>query len=247
ASIPYRLRNIDNLIEELRYLKQIGIDEVHFPDFTFTGNREHCFKICQRLVKDGLNITWDCLARVDCFDRELAVLMKQAGCHTIQFGVETKNEEVLKSMGKPVSNKAVIEAFSLCAKLNIKTIGFFIIGLPGEDKVSLQKTIAFAREIDCDYAAFSIYVPDYCSQLRQEMIDTNPSLSDQFHFDRTSFPVIDNGFLKKQELWDMRNKAIQDFYFRPEYLWKRLKGIRSLREFKTAIRGCYSLLKQGKG
>ncbi|MFH2138115.1 MAG: radical SAM protein [Candidatus Omnitrophota bacterium] len=241
AKIEYKLRDIPNLIQELKSLTKLGVKEIHFPDFTFTANRLHCFKVCETIIRERLNISWDCLTRSDCFDEQLLRSMKKAGCHTIQAGVETKNENVLKNMGKYISNSTVRQAFALCRKHEIETIGFFIIGLPGEDKKSIKQTIKFAKELNCDYASFSVFVPDFGSDIRQELVAANPQVEWIYDFDRTKFPVISNGFLSPKQIWSLRNKAIRDFYFRWSYVWKRLRGITNFKALINAFKIFWSL------
>ncbi|MBU4305765.1 MAG: B12-binding domain-containing radical SAM protein [Candidatus Omnitrophica bacterium] len=247
AGVPFRLRNRGDVLEELIALRRAGISEIHFPDFTFTADREHAAEICRAMIKEKTNLSWDCLTRADCFDAQLAGLMKRAGCHTIQFGVESKNETVLRALAKPIKNSAVKQAFSLCKKEGIETIGFFIIGLPGEDEASMRQTIGFARELDCDYAAFSVFVPDFGSALRGRLEEANPHLKDNYSFDRTKFPVLGNEFLSRQKIWLMRNQAVREFYFRPGYVWKRLRSIGNFRRFITACKIFWSLLFARKG
>ena len=242
STIGFKLRHMDNLIDELKYLREIGVAEVHFPDFTFTADKPHVLNICKRMIKEKLVLSWDCLTRVDCFDEELASAMKEAGCHTIAFGVESKNEQVLNQLDKPISNETVKKAFTLSRKFGIETIGFFIIGLPGEDKTSLEQTIEFAQELDCDYAAYSIFVPDHGSKIRHILTEKSKDIPERF--DRTEFPGFSAGGVSEQEIWDLRNKAIKKFYFRPKYIFKKLKGIRSFKEFKLVAKICASLLKR---
>lgn len=243
AALTYKRRQISNIIEELRVIKSLGITEVHFPDFTFTADREHVLAICQAMINEKLSLSWDCLTRVDCFDEHLAHIMKQAGCHTIQFGVESKNEKVLSALGKPISNHIVRNAFSICKKTQIETIGFFIIGLPGEDEQSIRETIDFSCELDCDYASFSVFVPDFGSGLRKELEEKDPGLKNVYHFDRTKFPVLNNEYLSKEKIWQLRNKAIRQFYFRPGYILKIFKKHKNLKNLLLAFRSFLSIYK----
>ncbi len=243
SNINFRPRDISNLIEEIKAVRNLGIKEIHFSDFTFTSDRRHCLQVCAAILRENLEISWDCLTRVDCFDDQLARIMKKAGCHTIQFGVESKNEGVLKSLRKPLDNETVKRAFSICRNQGIATIGFFIIGLPGEDEQSTNQTIAFARELDCDYASFSVFVPDFGTDIRKELQIRKPDLKNMFNFDRTKFPVIGNEFLSRDKIWRLRNKAIRNFYFRPDYFWKCLKRIKTFIAFKRGCRIFWSLLK----
>jgi len=243
ATIPFRLRNIDNLMGELAELNRRGIKEIHFPDFTFTGTRQHVHDICNAILEKRLDISWDCLTRTDCLDSDLIRMMRQAGCHTIQLGVESKNEQVLKDLGKPIKNETMKWAFRECQRQGIETIGFFIIGFPGEDKQSIQNTITFAKELDCDYASFSVFMPDFGADIRTELEKKYPALENTYNFDRTKAPLIDTPYLKRNQIWGLRNQAIRSFYFRPCYIWKRFKKIKSLAGLKVAFKIFWSILK----
>ena len=243
GSIGFKLRKIDNIIQELKAIKALGILEIHFPDFTFTSDSEHVKKLSQAMINADLKLSWDCLTRVDCFDFKTAELMKKAGAHTIQFGIETQNEQLLKKMAKPITNKQVKRCFTICKQLKLDTIGFFIIGLPDEDEQSIKKSIDFACELDCDYAAFSIYVPDFGSQLRRQLEKTNPAIAGISKFDRTEYPVIDNNILSKEMIWSLRNYAIRKFYLRPRYIWQQIRKINSFEKFKSIVKMGFSVIK----
>ncbi|MCK4993877.1 MAG: radical SAM protein [Candidatus Omnitrophica bacterium] len=244
ASIHYRKRDIDNVLIELKAIKKMGIEEVHFPDFTFTVDKDHCLRICRAMIKAGLNLSWDCLSRVDCFDWELAKVMKKAGCHTIQFGVESQNEQVLEALAKPLNNQTTRDAFHLCQGEGIDTIGFFIIGLPKEDELSIKKTIAFAKDLNCDYASFSVFVPDFGSEIRTELEKKDPKLKNIYKFDRTDFPVAESEFVTKERIWQLRNIAMRSFYMRPGYIWRMLGKINSLSRLKVALVIFFSICKK---
>ena len=244
ASIHYRKRDVENLLIELKAIKKLGIKEVHFPDFTFTADKDHCVKICRAMIDEELGLSWDCLSRVDCFDGKLARIMKKAGCHTVQFGVESQNEQVLENLTKPIDNKTVRDAFVLCQREGIDTIGFFIIGLPQEDEPSIKKTIAFARDLNCDYASFSIFVPDFGAQIRTELEKKDPQLKNVYKFDRTAFPVTESEFVSKERIWQLRNEATRSFYLRPGYIWKMLGKIKSGSRLRVGLRIFWSICKE---
>ncbi|MBU2063236.1 MAG: B12-binding domain-containing radical SAM protein [Candidatus Omnitrophica bacterium] len=240
SKIPFRKRNINNLIHELHALGKLGVREVHFPDFTFTADKQHCLDICRAIKKEGIILNWDCLTRPDCVDEELLLEMKQAGCHTVQFGVETKNEEVLLRLDKHLKNSQITDAFGMCKKHGIETIGFFIIGLPDEGRQEIEDTIKFACELDCDYASFSIFVPDYGSNIREKIKSENSAILEGYCLDRTKFPVWQKN---ASEVWRLRNKAVRKFYLRPRYFLRRLIKIRSWHEFAVQFINLFFLLK----
>ncbi len=235
SRIPYRLRDVGNLAEELSAIKGQGIREVHFPDFTFTADRSHTEEVCRMMLREKLNLSWDCLTRVDCLDRDLAVLLKQAGCHTIQFGVESGSEPLLRSVGKAVPLDATRRAFRICHDLGIQTIAFFMIGLPGDSEETVRETIGFARELDCDFVSFSLYVPDYGSRLRRELEGGGLVADNIFNFDRAKFPFFRTERLSREQIWQLRNRAIREFYLRPAYLKKMIGRKGKIANIKTAF------------
>ena len=247
ASIQYRKRDVENLLIELRAIKKLGIKEIHFPDFTFTADKDHCLKICRMMISEGLDLSWDCLSRVDCFDWELARIMKKAGCHTIQFGVESQNEQVLKSLDKPLDNQTVRDAFNLCQREHLDTIGFFIIGLPQEDESSIKKTITFAKDLNCDYASFSVFVPDFGARIRAELEKKDPQLENVYKFDRTDFPVTESEVISKKRIWQLRNAAMRSFYLRPGYICKILSKMNSRDRLRVGVKIFWSICKEQIG
>lgn len=159
GTIKYRVRNIKNIIDEIKYIKSLGINELHITDFNFLANKNHSQELCREMIKNNLKVTWDCLARVDNFDEETLDLMKKAGCHLIQIGIESGDDKLLKDYFKKLNTNQIKQAVELCKKKGIMVLGFFIIGLPGETKESALKTIRFAKKLDCDFCSFAIAAP----------------------------------------------------------------------------------------
>jgi radical SAM superfamily enzyme YgiQ (UPF0313 family) len=230
-------------MDELRYLRSSGIKEIWFSDFTFAAQRRHAIELCQRMSREKMEFTWTCQTRADVIDEELLGVMKGAGCHTILIGVETANEEILKEHKKNIDIKKVRAAFSICRSKRIKTMAYFIIGFPKEDRGSILDTINFAKELNPDYASFSVATPDMGTQLRREAIENNWYDPQDKMFDSSLLPVIDNPTLSKEEIWRLRNRAYREFYLRPRYLWQRALGFGSLDEMQGLLSNGVALFK----
>src|SRR3989339_592189 len=196
-NIEYLARNIENVLEELRYIEKLGIKEIIFRDNTFRVNKERTKELCRKIIQEKIDISWVCDSRVDVLnDKELLLFMKKS--------------------------------FALCRDVGIKTMGYFIIGLPGENKESIIKTILLAKNLDCDYASFNIPIPIYGTKLREEAIK-NKWINDNVDvFDGSFFPVIETEDLTTRDVWSLRNLAIRRFYLRPRFIFKKLVGIRSM-------------------
>jgi radical SAM superfamily enzyme YgiQ (UPF0313 family) len=253
SEIPLKLRNIDNVVTELEFLQEnFGIREAWVKDLTFAANRKHAAAFCTAMIQSNLNYGWVCLSRVNVVDEELLQLMKSAGCHTIQFGVESGDERILEQYAKGIRKEQVVRIFSLCRKIGIRTLAHFMLGLPSETEESARKTIEFAKQLQSDFASFNIAVPRMGTKFRQEAIDQGWTSAEADVLDNSvAFPVLETPTMPKEKLWQLRNYAIRSFYLRPSYLWHRLVSVRTPYELSTLFREGISLvgstLKSAKG
>lgn len=95
-----------------------------------------------------MEFSWSGFVRVDSIDRELLKKMKDAGCDTVSFGVESGNEEMLKRIRKRIKISQVKEAARICREVGMKCLASFIVGLPGESHETLKDTEKLAKELE---------------------------------------------------------------------------------------------------
>jgi len=236
GNFGYRMRDLDNVAAELDYIQSIGIEDIWFKDVVFGVNKRHYAGLLDLLTDGKYKFRWATLSRVDIVDEDLLERMARAGCHTIQFGVESSDQEILESIEKGISPERVKEIFSTCRKLGIRTLAHFIIGLPGETRETAEKTIQFALEIDPDFASFNIASPRLGTSLRQEALEKGYISEELQELDNSiSFPTMELGNLAKEEVWRLHSDAIRRFYLRPRYIWRRVAGVRSMRELSNSM------------
>jgi radical SAM superfamily enzyme YgiQ (UPF0313 family) len=242
----HKLRDIDNAIQELRYLKTLGIHELWIKDLTFGVNRNHTMQFLDRLIEEDLRFDWVTLSRVDVMDEALLTRMAEAGCHTIQFGVESADEGILNSIEKEIEPTRVEQIFRMCRERGIRTLAHFILGLPGETEKTALATIEFAKHIDPDFASFNVAAPRMGTDLRSEAIrqgwvDRNVDSVD--NSSANAFPQMQIGSIPGERVIQLRNQAIREFHLRPDYLARKVRDIRSPREAWRAMQNGYSLLR----
>jgi len=244
GTLGFRLRDVDNVMEELEHIKSLGVNEILFQDSSFGANVGHLRELCRKMIDARLNLVWMCQSRVDIIDEDHVVMMKEAGCHSIQFGVESGDENILRTMSKGISLEQTRRAFDLCRKHKITTNGFFIIGMPGETEETVLKTIKFAKELSCDVAAFSLPMPHPGTKLGEAVRSDGSVLTEWDLFDDSSRPNVPTGKLSIDKIWELRNRAYREFYLRPSYLLRRIARITSGREFMMHVRAFFSILRR---
>lgn len=244
ADLPYKWRSIDNVIKEMRYIRSLGIREMWIKDLTFGANRKHHKQLCEAMIEEDFDIGWVCLSRVNVMDEEMLSLMARAGCHTIQFGVESSSDEILKYIDKKISHNDVAEVFQTCRRLGIRTLAHYVFGFPGETVESAKNTIRFAIELDSDFASFNVAMPKVGTRFRKEAIKKGWMESDlETILDNSrARPPVNVGTISPEEVWKLRNKAIVRFHLRPGYIWRTLWGCRSWEEVLNHGRNAVSLL-----
>jgi radical SAM superfamily enzyme YgiQ (UPF0313 family) len=157
----WRGRSAENVLSELKLLKEkYKIESILFRDQIFTLDMKRAEEICNGISKEGLDFEWRCETRADCLSKNLMVKMKDAGCVGVHMGVESGDQNLSKNIAKVgLSLDRVREVFNYAREIDLGTRAFFIIGLPGETKETIQRTLEFARELKANDYFFNSATP----------------------------------------------------------------------------------------
>lgn len=161
--IKWRARSAESVVAEWRHLvKDLGAQEIGILDDSANIDVQRLETIADRLIEEKINhVPWIFVngIRANLASIETLAKLKQAGLKRTAFGVESGDPDVLLSIDKKIDHDTIREAFRNAKKVGLETIGFFIVGLPGETEESMEKTIKFACELDPKIANFSMMTP----------------------------------------------------------------------------------------
>ncbi len=243
----WRARSSQNVLDELEgIVKDLGIQSIILYDDLFTLDRQRVIEICQGILQRDLRFHWKCEGRVDRVDEEALSWMKRAGCVMIAYGVESGNQIGLDYLRKGITLSQIRRAFALTRNAGIRPMAYFILGIPVETFAQGLQTVKFARELDPDYAQFSILSPYPGTRLYeeaqangwyQEVNANNPYDQDQKR------PVLLSSNWSEAELQQILRAAHRAFYLRPGYILKRLKEVRTLGQWASLWRSGCGLMK----
>lgn len=174
-----RLRRRDPVLvaEEMEAVyRRFGVDLFWFADAIFPLSRQDAEIFCEEMHRRGLakKVTWITETRVDLVDRDLIRLMKKAGLFMLIFGLESGDEAMLSRVKPGVSLGAARNAVSAARKEGVLSLGLFILGLPGETRASMARTMEFSRNIGLDFAKFNRAVPYPGSEFFREVFGRDP-------------------------------------------------------------------------
>lgn len=158
----YRLRPIDDIVNEIRWLKKSGQlkrNFVFFSDDNICGNPERAKELFKALIP--LNIRWGSQCSISVArDEELLSLARQSGCKALAIGLESVSESSLAAANKNICLAGDYKkAIALIHKYKIAVFGLFIFGFDTDDESVFEDTLSFVHENHLEYAMFSILTP----------------------------------------------------------------------------------------
>jgi anaerobic magnesium-protoporphyrin IX monomethyl ester cyclase len=215
----YRIRSPKNVADELEFLhKTYNVDQFTFCDDALTVDQARTEELCREIMKRGLKIKWNCGTRVDMLTKELLLKMKEAGCISVWFGVESSSQQVLDAMKKGISPELTMQVFGWVREVGLKPVPNVILGFPSETKKSAWKTIKFVEKISPDDVGFYNVATPFPGTPMYDMVKENGWLrvTDFDKYDTTT-PIFETPWLSIKELGKLREAAFHHFYLRPGY------------------------------
>jgi radical SAM superfamily enzyme YgiQ (UPF0313 family) len=150
----YRMRSAENVLAEMVMLyDKFNVRHFGIVDENFSVSKKRTIEICRGIVERGLDVTVSADAGVylPSIDEEVLNWMKKAGFNNLFFAIESGNEVVAKNIiGKEIKLARVKELIKICKGLGITSGGFFVVGIPGETRETMEETVKFAVESDLD-------------------------------------------------------------------------------------------------
>jgi anaerobic magnesium-protoporphyrin IX monomethyl ester cyclase len=153
-----RFRSAENVVTEIKMLKEkYGVNYFSFRDASFSIDRNYVSHLCDRLVEENLSVSWECVTRLDLLDDDLIPKMKRGGCTTIRIGIETGNEQLMQQMGRKLTLNQIREAARMLHKHNMYWTAYFMLGVPGETRESIEDSLKLIAEIDPPFVSIARY------------------------------------------------------------------------------------------
>jgi anaerobic magnesium-protoporphyrin IX monomethyl ester cyclase len=219
----YRMRSPKNVVDELEFLqKTYGAKKFTFCDDAFTVDQPRTEALCSEILQRGLKIEWNCGTRVDMITKELLAKMKEAGCITVWFGVESGTQQVLDAMKKGISPELTIKVLGWVRELGLKPVPNVILGFPGETKKSAWKTIKFIEKIAPDEVGFYNVATPFPGTPMYDIVKEKGWLRvTDFDMYDTTHPIFETPWLSMKDLGKLREGAFHHYYLRTAFLFDK--------------------------
>jgi radical SAM superfamily enzyme YgiQ (UPF0313 family) len=239
----WKCRSVNNIIGEIKTaLERYNIKKFTIIDENFSQRMNRVVDFCNAMIDEGINIPWSVMEgmRADKIDENILNLLKQAGCNSITFGIETIENAELKDASTDKKMIDINRAVKLSHEAGFEVGGYFIVGLPGSNYETVMNSVNYAKE-NLDIAIFWIAIPYLNTQLYQQVISKHKllrspvgkniinSLSTKPFFETKGFP---RRKVKKAHV--VANLEMGNYYFYEN--WNRYKSVNLLDRFIPRIK-----------
>ena len=229
----YRTMSAERIMQEAEILiHKYDAKSLYFIDDNFCVDKKRVLRFCDLYMEKGYhkNINWNCLTRINLVDEPFLRKIKEAGCRSVSFGIETASERLLELINKKTSIDKIVKAVHMARDAGLMVRGSFILGLPTETREDSLATIKFAKSLPLDAAKFSIATPFPGTVFYEMAIKEGFNISGDWSQLSTVAGLGENEpiYIPKgrtaQELKKLQRRAHLEFYMRPRHILAILRG-----------------------
>jgi len=156
-----RKRSPERIVRWIARWVESGFRRFQFVDNTFNLPPSYALSLCSRLAATELPIAWRSILYPAKLEENLVKAMAEAGCGEVSLGFESGCDEILKEMNKHFMSKDVAEAARMLSDHGIHTMGFLLLGGPGETRDTVEETLAFVSALNLDALKITVGIRIY--------------------------------------------------------------------------------------
>lgn len=246
----YRIREIDDILDEMEHCVSMGITETHFIDDLFTPNSQWVLKFCDAIDQRGIKFNWGYKTTIAGTTREQIRRCNETGCTKIHFGVESANNEGLDVWGKHCDTDDVHRVFKWCREEGVRSVAYIMLAGPHERTLAeAVHNVDEMIKLDADFAVFAVFSPYPGTDSFAEGAKLGLYAADCW--DRlmrdplcgVDVPVCWEEHLTKAEILELLKISHRKFYARPRFIARQVLGLSTPSELKRLAQGALSLVK----
>lgn len=201
-----------------------GIREMMFGDDTLFVDKERMLKLSELILESGIHIRWECMSRVVDADEKLYQAVKRAGCFEVSYGIESADDRISQLIFKPINQRTIRRAIEITKKAGIRARGYFIFGLPGETKETLNTTRNFILNSGLDDVAIFACTPYPGSALYSMASEYGVFEKRWNKMNNVETVFVPHG-LSVDYIEQMRMKTMRKFYLNPRFVYRWARNL----------------------
>jgi radical SAM superfamily enzyme YgiQ (UPF0313 family) len=240
----YRVRSPENVLAEIeRVVARYGVREIFDDTGTFPSGawlREFCRGMISS--KLGGRVRISCNFRADYLLADDLATMRRAGFRLMKVGLESASQETLDRLRKGTNIARFEESLVRAKNAGLEIHLTIMLGFPWEKREDAAATVALGRRLlaegKADMLQATVVVPYpgtplYADAIRNDWFRVRPD--DYEKFDMTT-TVLKTPDMAPEDVMALAAKCYGGF-LAPAYIWRKLRGIRSLEDVRFLARG----------
>ena len=198
-----RRRSAPSILAEIQQRYREGYRVFDFEDDNLTFDRKEMIELCEAIIRTFpakdiqlLAMNGVCYWRLD---RSILQLMRRAGFTHLNLSLVSTNTALLKTVHRPNPLKKYRTVVKDAAKLGFKIVAYQILGLPGDTRASMIKTLLFNAKLPVLLGASPFYLIPHSPIARHFSAPTD---ADVFKARLTAMAVETKDF-KREDLYTL--------------------------------------------
>ncbi|PLX81203.1 MAG: radical SAM protein [Desulfuromonas sp.] len=137
---------VPRLVKEMLMLRDTqGADCFLLAYDQFTADRRFVNEFCESMIEAGLQRqSWYCISRLDTVDRDLLRLMREAGCESMCYGIDSGSERTLAFIRKKIDVSILQQRVTETTEQGLVPTLSFVVGFPEEERSDVDATLELA-------------------------------------------------------------------------------------------------------
>jgi radical SAM superfamily enzyme YgiQ (UPF0313 family) len=129
------------IAQKARELQDAGAKYIFITDSAFNASHDHSQQIAQAFIDARVSIPWGGFFAPTVPPADYYKCLADAGLTHVEFGTESLSDLMLINLSKPFVAADVFTAHSQALKADLHVAHYFLLGGPGENYQTLQKTL----------------------------------------------------------------------------------------------------------
>ncbi|MCL6525141.1 MAG: B12-binding domain-containing radical SAM protein [Thermoflavifilum sp.] len=229
----YRKKPIERIQQELTLaVYEYGAEYIYFIDESFGYDDEWTYNLLE-FLRD-LPVQWGCQGNLKFTYPEKLSRMAEAGCVSMEFGLETYDAHILKMARKNNNLEAASQLIDHAIDVGISPLLFLLVGLPGETLESLRRTVEFLKSLKPGFR-FSTGVPIPYPNTEYYRLGVREGKIREGQNDESLYELA--GTIGNQLCWNLENKNRFIARYGPN-VWGTKRNIE---QFERDLMSCFSM------
>ena len=148
----YRHRSPHSILKEITALQErYGVNYINFFDELTFFSKEQADEFAAAVFTSGLKFFWNADIRGNMFsedDLDLLTRLKEAGCLSFGYSLESANEDILRHMNKKITVDGFKRQKRALDKAGITSFTSLVLGYPEETPETLKETFDVCHELN---------------------------------------------------------------------------------------------------